>query len=190
MAKIALSGSTGGNGVFTIKPPVSNNSREITLPDLDGVLTTDATAVRAGAVMFFAMATPPEGWLVADGSTISRTTYSKLFAAIGTTFGTGDGSTTFKLPDLRGEFLRGWDNGRGVDPGRAFGGAQLDEFKSHFHLIYGQECTGSPGGSSSNEVGNVEDAGDPKAYFNRQSGATGGSETRPRNVALLPCIKY
>ena len=84
----------------------------------------------AGAVQSFAMSTAPSGWLDCDGSAVSRTTYSNLFSAIGTTFGTGDGSTTFNVPDLRGEFIRGWDDGRGVDSGRTFGTAQADEFRA------------------------------------------------------------
>lgn len=77
-----------------------------------------------GQVAFFARSTAPTGWLKANGAAISRTTYAALFAAIGATFGAGDGSTTFNLPDLRGQFPRGWDDGRGVDAGRAFGSAQ------------------------------------------------------------------
>ena len=139
--------------------------------------------VPAGAVMHFAMATPPSGWLNANGALVSRTTYAALFAAIGTTFGAGDGSTTFALPDLRGEFLRGWDNGRGVDASRVFGSTQSDAFASHTHAL--SETTGddnsNPGSNTrlrrNSEVGRV-------------TGATGGSETRPRNVALLACIKF
>ena len=53
----------------------------------------------------------PSGWLNCDGSVVSRTTYADLFSVIGTTFGAGDGSTTFKLPDYRGDFLRGYLSG-------------------------------------------------------------------------------
>lgn len=89
--------------------------------------------VPSGAVQYFAMDTAPSGWLKADGSAVSRSTYSSLFSAIGTTFGSGDGSSTFNLPDLRGEFLRGWDDGREIDDGRSFGSFQEDEIKSHTH---------------------------------------------------------
>ena len=83
-----------------------------------------STVSPAGLVAPFSMSSCPSGWLAADGSAVSRATYAALFAAVGTTFGAGDGSTTFNLPELRGEFIRGWDNGRGVDAGRAFGSAQ------------------------------------------------------------------
>ena len=74
--------------------------------------------VPPGAVMHFAMTAPPAGWLAADGTAVSRSTYASLFSAIGTTFGVGNGTTTFNLPDLRGEFIRGFD---GMLVGMAFG---------------------------------------------------------------------
>lgn len=77
--------------------------------------------VPAGTIIAYADSTPPDGWLECNGQAVSRTTYADLFAAIGTTFGAGDSLTTFNLPDLRGEFIRGWDNGRGVDVGRSLG---------------------------------------------------------------------
>ncbi|WP_165678771.1 phage tail protein [Metapseudomonas otitidis] len=86
-----------------------------------------------GMVATFARSTPPAGWLKANGAAVSRTTYAALFAAIGTTYGAGDGSTAFNLPDLRGEFIRGWDNGRGVDANRGFGTAQAGQNESHSH---------------------------------------------------------
>lgn len=79
------------------------------------------------------MNTCPTGYIKANGSLVNCTTYATLFSAIGTTFGVGDGSTTFTLPDLRGEFIRGWDDARGVDSGRGFGSWQVDMFKSHTH---------------------------------------------------------
>lgn len=134
----------------------------------------------AGSVSFFARNSAPTGYLKANGAAISRTTYAALFAVIGTTFGTGDGSTTFNLPDLRGEFIRGWDDSRGVDSGRVFGSAQADELESHTHTVYADagSFSGAVGVSGGVLVGATE------------SGATGGTETRPRNVALLACIKY
>lgn len=91
----------------------------------------------------------PSGYLACDGTTIDRTTYSNLFAAIGTAYGSGDGSTTFQLPDFRGMFLRGIDNGATNDPdtnsriasgvggntGDAAGSKQLSAFQLHSHTI-------------------------------------------------------
>lgn len=140
--------------------------------------TAVAAATPSGAVMAFAMNSAPTGWLKCNGAAVSRTTYANLFAAIGTTFGAGDGSTTFNVPELRGEFVRGWDDGRGIDSGRSFGSYQADELKSHTHGIrYGS--TGASTYSADPDDGNSI----------AQTEATGGSETRPRNVALLYCIK-
>lgn len=154
--------------------------------------------IPAGAVQAFAMNTAPVGWLDCDGRTVSRTTYSNLFSAIGTTFGSGDGSTTFNLPDLRGEFIRGWDDGRGIDSGRSFGSAQADEFKLHGHpyrrVNEDAVASNDDGGAimlDENAIHASEDAhtGAPANAPDKAIGGSGGDETRPRNIALLHCIK-
>lgn len=138
----------------------------------------------AGNVAYTARLTPPPGWLVANGASVSRAVYSALFAAIGTTYGSVDGAS-FSLPDLRGEFIRGADSGRGVDPGRAVGTAQGDEFKSHAHNIRAD----NGGYNTGAYLGQVSGT-DRGFIYNVQSGFAGGAETRPRNVALLPIIKF
>jgi microcystin-dependent protein len=138
--------------------------------------------VPSGGVMQFAMPSAPVGWLEANGAAVSRTTFANLFAAVGTYWGVGDGSTTFNVPDLRGEFVRGWDNGRGIDVGRAFASWQSDDLKSHNHSIdTSLFSNNTPFGyvTSANSGGHVI-----------TTGATGGAETRPRNYAMLYCIKY
>jgi microcystin-dependent protein len=75
----------------------------------------------------------PAGWLYCNGQAISRTAYDKLYALIGNTFGSGDNATTFNLPDMRGRFPRGWDDGKGLDPSRTFGSSQTDDFEAHTH---------------------------------------------------------
>lgn len=94
-----------------------------------------AFSAEAGKVAAFAMSVAPTGWVKANGAAVSRTAYANLFAQIGTTYGAGDGSTTFNLPDYRGEFLRGFDDGRGVDTGRVLGSFQADSFASHAHGV-------------------------------------------------------
>jgi microcystin-dependent protein len=126
----------------------------------------------------FAGTSAPTGWLLCDGSNVNRSTYPSLFNVVGETFGAGDGSTTFGLPDIRGEFVRGWDNGRGVDSGRSFGSFQEDEFKSHNH---------SNGAESR---GGIAQAGGSATILRvTGTGSSGGDETRPRNVALNYIIK-
>ena len=92
-----------------------------------------AAGADIGDVKLVASEKPPFGWLKCNGDTVSRIDYSGLFAVIGTRFGAGNGSTTFQLPDLRGEFVRGWDDGRGVDVGRELGSAQGSQNVVHTH---------------------------------------------------------
>ena len=106
-------------------PPVGDRSQQIATTNFSGM-------VPAGAIIFGVMATPA-GYLQCNGTAVSRTTYAALFAAIATTFGAGDGVTTFTLPDLRGQFIRGADAGRGVDPGRVAGSTQAGQLQSHAH---------------------------------------------------------
>lgn len=146
-------------------------------------------AVPSGAVFHFAMQTAPAGYLVCNGGAVSRTAFPTLFAAIGTLYGNGDGSTTFNLPDLRGEFIRGADLGKGVDSGRVFGSVQLDQNKSHTHDNYIDN-----GGSLTIPASQITQSGTTGASGNEAISsdrilASGGNESRPRNVALLPCIK-
>ena len=155
---------------------------------------------RAGEICFFALSSPPTGFLAADGSAVSRTTYASLFAAIGTTFGAGNGSTTFNVPDMRGRFPRAWDNGAGVDPGRTLGSVQADSFASHNHGVTDPQHTHgftvSNGSGSTNNVlvGQLNQAPGTNTTGPASTGIsiqnTGGTETRPKNVALLACIKY
>jgi phage-related tail fiber protein len=144
----------------------------------------------AGQVAHFARNTAPTGWLKANGAAVSRIAYADLFAVIGTTFGAGDGFNTFNLPDLRGEFIRGWDDGRGVDAGRAFGSGQADEYKSHSHANYIDNggALNIPA-SQITQSGSSGTSGNEAISYDRNL-PTGGAETRPRNVALLACIKF
>lgn len=143
--------------------------------------------VPAGTVNAYAGATAPSGFLLCDGGAISRTVYSDLFATIGTTYGTGDGSTTFNLPDLRGEFVRGLDGGRGVDSGRTLGSAQAQAIQSHTHALSGQLQAFSPvAGSGQYTLHSGVGSGFSSAFTQN----TGNTETRPRNVALNYIIKF
>lgn len=145
-----------------------------------------------GTVMHFGASTAPAGWLKCNGATVSRTAYAALFAAIGTTFGVGDGATTFGLPDLRGEFLRGLDDGRGVDSGRGMGTAQAQATGQHDHYT-----RAGAGIVSDNYGGSGVDYGTNSSNLpvstDGTTATTGpgiGTETRPRNIAMLACIKF
>jgi microcystin-dependent protein len=164
-----------------------------------------------GEISYYAMNTPPTGKLKANGAAVSRTTYAALFAKIGTQYGVGDGSTTFNLPDLRGYFLRGWDDGRGVDTGRAFGSTQASQNASHNHTgtiasagahthlttlareyVDGKVTDANAVfGDQINEGTNDLPTNSAGAHTHTITiAASGGNEARPINVAMLACIQY
>jgi phage-related tail fiber protein len=155
-----------------------NGNWDILDTKIKAITDSIVSRVPPGVIMMYGSNTPPSGWLECNGAAISRTTYSALFSVIGTTYGSGNGTTTFNLPDLRGEFIRGWDHGRGVDPERVLGSSQEDEFKRHSHQI-GAWSTSGP--YPADELRTGEPGG--------RTTEVGGTETRPRNVALMFIIK-
>jgi microcystin-dependent protein len=219
-------------------------------------LADAATALQLappGLFGLFTTPTPPAGWLRMNGAALSRLTYANLYGAIGAMYGAPD-SSTFAIPDVRGEFIRCLDDGRGVDPGRGIGNWQTDAFRSHWHggtaLFVGDHVHGANAWTDvqgwhghavvdnwhahgmptvvTNQVGNqlrgggqanpdtlvgtttqsspsnIGIAGDGNHAHNVgvsigaggghqhaiQTDWQGGTETRPRNIALLACIKY
>jgi microcystin-dependent protein len=134
-----------------------------------------------GMVAYFAMAQNPDGWLICDGSTLNRFTYPNLFARIQYIYG-GSG-TYFKIPDLRGYFIRSWNWTGGVDPDpRSLGSFQDHALQQHQHIMnWGTRAVASGGGScwtgGANDSGNVLNANT-------------STETRPINKCLQACIKY
>lgn len=178
-ADVATASSTGLS--VNTAPTVGDNLTNKTY--VDAQVATAVARMPPGVVSMHAANTAPTGWLECDGAAVSRTTYAALFTAIGTTWGSGDGSTTFNVPDLRGEFVRGWDHGKGTDTGRAFASAQADEFKSHVHA---QRGAGPSGANTTAQYStNLTATGDQLT----NTAATGGTETRPRNIALMFIIK-
>ena len=175
-----------------------DGKRLLNVDDLAGMIPS-------GAVMYFAGQTAPTGWLKANGAAVSRTLYAALFQAVGTTYGAGDGRTTFNLPDLRGEFIRGWDDGRGIDSRRALGSGQSDAIRNITgKLDSGQngalqlfdyiETTGAFGVEKSWKQWTAEsNSGNdniPRAItFDASRVVPTANENRPRNIALLACIK-
>lgn len=149
---------------------------------LNGVYNGESEFMAGESIMFSGPANKiPAGYLIEDGAAVGRVAYATLFAAIGTTYGAGDGATTFNLPDSRGEFWRGLDLGRGVDVGRALGAGQADQFREHDHGAGGSGH--DTGGSGRLTYLGISDGG-------QRTGKAGGNETRPRNLAKIPLIKY
>lgn len=145
--------------------------------------------IAVGTIAMFPVNSLPTGWLKANGAAISRTTYANLFAAISTTYGAGNGSTTFNVPELRGEFPRFWDDSRGIDSARAIASSQNEDFKAHLHNIGGNVLVyGGSGGNGSYAGGTV--VGTAFSYNYQATTNSGGTETRPRNIALMAMIKY
>lgn len=168
--------------------------------------------IPVGTVVYYASAIAPIGWLKCDGSLVSRNAFPQLFDKIGYTYG-GSGND-FKLPDLRGEFLRGWDDSRGVDAGRQFGSWQMGSLHVHNedndnftggifdNMYYGQvyKKTGYDPitaenlrdwmGSGVNQHYPAHGGRYPD-WANSLSGTAyrWTYMSRPRNVAMLPCIK-
>ena len=153
-----------------------------------------------GTIISTALTSAPKGYLECDGSAVSRTTHARLFGELGVIYGNGDGSTTFNLPDYRGRFLRGFDNTAGTDPdaasrtdrgdgttGDAVGTKQDDDFESHTHsttLVF----SNTSGSSSRIEAQwNIANGGTSQAFSTSSAG--GSTETRPKNINVMYCIK-
>lgn len=212
---LALSGGTLTGNLTLPGVPTTTN-----MAATKGYVDTQIAAIPAaqdltpaGTVIWTARSSAPTGYLKANGAAVSRTTYATLFSAIGTTYGAGNGSTTFNLPDLRGEFIRGWDDGRGIDSGRVFGTNQSSANLSHNHSAtssvidpghthsfartrYGTAAGGA--GLAGAEFGTVATTGFEETGVNSAvtgisvsttTANSGGTESRPRNIALLACIK-
>tara|TARA_Y100000052_G_scaffold11683_1_gene11518 strand:+ start:2162 stop:3283 length:1122 start_codon:yes stop_codon:yes gene_type:complete len=221
-------GASNGTNYISLKSPASlSDNVSFTLPtdgaagsflqtNGSGVLSFSAVAgVPTGAVFCVAIASIPTGYLECNGAAVSRTTYAALFAFIGTQYGSGNGSSTFNLPDLRGEFIRGFDNGRGIDSGRSIGSLQTDLFKVHDHdadaaavsdvtdpgHIHEMRGFGTDDDGGARIAGGNSNAVRDDAMIANQTGVTvstdvtvdvddeGGTETRPRNIAMMYIIK-
>ena len=149
----------------------------------------EGSALPVGVPVPWPSATPPTGWLKCNGAAFSSEKYPNLAKAY----------PTNKLPDLRGEFIRGWDDGRGVDAGRALLSIQTGMLEKHRHIvvandgydtkdewelatIFKKTYTQGRGLDASNTGGNLIPS--PTLHSRGSIGNTGGSETRPRNIAF------
>lgn len=169
---------------------------------------TKQNALPAGTIITSACINPPQGFLKCNGQSLSRSEYYGLFQAIGTTFGSTD-ENSFNVPDLRGQFVRGFkDDKAGIDDGRVFGSAQSDEFKRHSHRYpftfpatdpYIQRYFNSLSshavlfalGKDQNHHDNVWAKFDDTSAIGGNNSYEGtANETRPKNIALSFFIKY
>ncbi|ELN4671480.1 phage tail protein [Escherichia coli] len=185
--------STTINNALAGKQPLDNTLTHLSGKDVAGLLTYlglgEGSALPVGAPVPWPLETPPTGWLKCNGAAFSSEMYPKLAKAY----------PTNKLPDLRGEFIRGWDDGRGVDAGRALLSIQTGMLEKHRHIvvandgydtkdewelatIFKKTYTQGLGLDASNTGGNLIPS--PTLHSRGSIGNTGGSETRPRNIAF------
>lgn len=179
----------GASGFYVL------NVNDVLVPTLPGVPT--------GGVSAFAMQTPPAGWLECNGSAVSRSTYATLFTLIGTTYGSGDGSTTFNIPDLRAYFIRGWDHGRGVDTGRTFGSNQSSQNLAHSHTgitstngdhqhtydVASQDSPDNVAAGGNNTVRQAFTSVNGAHNHSLSVDPSGGADAHPLNVAMIFAIR-
>ena len=185
-------------------------------PSADGAVgawiidTGISSFVPTGTILAAASTTIPLGYLACEGASVSRTTYADLFAVIGTTYGNVD-ANTFNVPDYRGEFLRGWDNGSGNDPDAAsrtdaggggtgdnIGTKQPSSFQGHFHGNgYSFSFTGASIVAGTTGMFGPDDSGTTTVIANKDTPISDGThgtpsvstESRGRNIYVRYIIK-
>lgn len=182
----------------------SELQNKVNIADDKAQRALEQSGIPVGSVVYFAANSIPIGYLKCNGNLISTAAYPRLFEVIGYTYG-GSGAH-FRLPDLRGEFVRGFDDGRGIDPGRDFaswqkgtmvGGYDDNDASSHASVLqsrglndYGSDLVTAGIAVNLYSLDRIKwtiPQGEviyPTAYA-----ASWVSITRPRNVALMPCIK-
>ena len=193
---IRFQDSSGAPFVALKSPSSVSSNVTFTLPGADGsageFLKTDGSGnlsfsivqgVPSGAVFCIAVASVPSGYLECNGATVSRTTYAALFAVIGTQYGSTN-SSNFKVPDLRGEFVRGFDNGRNADSGRSIGSSQGSQNASHNHSASASSTAGAHSHALNYQRKQVEDTGTAFVTDIRREGGDGdgGSTTFTNNT--------
>lgn len=156
----------------------------------------DYRGKRPGDLIWTTRRNPGSKEIMPNGALLNRAAYPELFAEYGEFWGSGDGVTTFQIPDLRGEFLRIHDAGRGIDTDRVWGSLQMDQFKTHQHQFGGDDMIGWPafgytrlGNVSYDATSTISSGGGGHYRTKNDSENYGGSETRPRNRAVS-CFIY
>jgi len=187
---IALTGAVTGSGTF-------DGSGDLSITTSDGT-----NSLPTGAIVQYAGSSAPTGYLLCNGAAVSRTTYASLYTVIGTTYGTGDGSTTFNLPNLKDKFVLG--KGSTYATLAATGGAAThtlttSEMPTHLHyngladnevvgFIYGGTTTGVPGSATSSIT--TEDTSRTYQGITSSVGGSSAHNNMPPYIVLNYCIKY
>ena len=192
---VASDGASSWKQISFVRRSLAAGS--ITSDLLDSRIVAGLAAV--GDIKVVPFSTVPTGWLECDGSAISRTTYADLFAKIGVTHGSGDGATTFNIPDYRGRFIRGWAHGNTRDPDKAsrtamatggatgdnVGSVQADALIAHTHVLSGFRGTSFSGGLASVATDANGAASNASASGAVSAGVATSTETRPTNANVM-----
>lgn len=179
----------------------------------------ESVKMPTGCIVLFPVNSAPTGFLELNGALVSRTTYADLWTFANASgnivtdanwssnssygaFSEGNGTTTFRLPDYRGLFVRGWDNTRGIDTGRTIGSYQDDSFESHTHTatvtdpghIHAESLIRAGSGvlgQGNSRTDGTSDANTASAVtgISVSNSSTGGTETTPKNISAMYCIK-
>lgn len=157
------------------------------------------TLSKAGTIIAYGNDSVPNGYLACDGSAVSRTTYATLFTAISTTWGVGDGSTTFNLPDLRGMFIRGTGTHGSLTmadtnafAGPSVGSSENDQLQGHWHRMLTTALTYAAGAAATypGGVGTIDTWVTAAVTDGTNGTPRAGDETRPVAYGVKYCIKY
>jgi microcystin-dependent protein len=196
--KTSAAGSVGVNPPQGYVSYIFCDGTNVKWADAGNVAVNAPSALPAGTILPFGGPSIPAGYLPCNGSGVSRSTYANLFLAIGTTWGSGDGSTTFNLPNLAGLFLRGVGGNAG-----ALGTTQTDQFGTHTHTVNDSGHVhaspfGNSGSNGASPGGNLAGYGTPPygptntltAVTGITISNTGGNETRPVNASVNYMIKF
>lgn len=196
----------GDYNIATTNPLTGSPAMPVSGAHLTTKRYVDEKGTPTGAIMTFAMSAAPAGWLYCNGQQVSRTTYAGLFSVIGTSYGIGNGTTTFNVPDLRGEFIRGWDDGRNIDKNRTFRSTQKGTITIVDPNLNSNNVAGIYSAYEYNSDQFAAEAGydiintaDYSGVYRSSVGGVGfgalntngfgQGATRPRNIALYYCIK-
>ena len=163
----------GSNVTFTL-PSADGSDGQMLKTNGSGTLSfTTVQGVPTGAVFCLAVSAVPADYLECNGAAVSRSTYAALFAVITTTYGAGNGSTTFNLPDLRGEFVRGWDHGRGVDSERSIATSQGSQFAQHKHSAGTLNVANKSLTGTATDISETFQVGSTSGIFGKGANGTG-----------------
>ncbi len=204
---VGITNVTGTYPNLTVNTPAYTAGIGISITG-NTITNTAPSVIPAGTIMAYGGSIAPTGWLLCDGSTVSRTTYAGLYTAVGNNFGSGNGSTTFNLPDFRGRFLRGVDGAASIDPDKAtrtamnsggsagnnVGSVQTGIIESHSHTFSASTFSADNQATSNNRISSGSStiwcSTCPANVANTASiQSSGGGETRPVNAYVLYIIK-